>query len=83
MRRQKLEGHRAIEPQVLGLIDNAHAAFTEFFRYTVMADGLADHDKEILPLRGRAARDMNVGESAGFIMGHDVGGRNAPPPRQG
>ena len=41
--RQEFQGHRAVQPRVFGFIDNAHAAAAEFFDYSVMRDGLADH----------------------------------------
>ena len=41
--RQELEGDRAIEPRVLGLVDDAHAAAAEEFGDLVVGNPLADH----------------------------------------
>ena len=41
--RQELEGDRAIEPAVLGLVDDAHAAAAEEFGDLVVRNPLADH----------------------------------------
>ena len=51
VRRQKLQGYRAAELGVLGLVDNTHAALAEFFGDEVVRDGLADHSSSIVPRR--------------------------------
>ena len=40
---QELEGDRAIEARVFGLVDHAHAAAAEEFGDLVVGDPLADH----------------------------------------
>ena len=57
---QELQGDRAIEPHVLGLVDDAHAATAEAFRDLVMGDPLTDHvgrqvDRSLC-LRSRSTR---------------------------
>lgn len=47
MSREKLEGDLAFQPQVLGLIDNPHPAFAQFFDDLIMRDGPADQDTSI------------------------------------
>ncbi len=42
--RQHLQGHLAVEAQILGTINLAHTARTELFQDPVMANGLADRD---------------------------------------
>ena len=42
---EELERDRALEPGVLGPVDDAHAAAAEFLDDPVMADGLADHSR--------------------------------------
>ena len=39
----KLEGSKATELHILSLVDDAHAAATEFLNNAVMGNGLADH----------------------------------------
>src|SRR5713226_91452 len=39
---QKLQGHKAVELDVLSLVDHAHAAASEFLDDAVVRDGLAD-----------------------------------------
>src|SRR2546428_5036601 len=41
--RQELQGNEAMQPGVLGLVNNAHPTATEFFNDAVMRDGLAKH----------------------------------------
>jgi hypothetical protein len=43
---QELEGNKTVKPVVLGLVDHAHTATTEFFDDAVVRDGLADHWRE-------------------------------------
>jgi hypothetical protein len=45
---QELEGDKAMQPSVLGLVDDAHAAASEFLDDTVVRDGLAEHQGQIL-----------------------------------
>jgi hypothetical protein len=40
--REKLEGHEAVEPGVLGLVDNTHPATAELLDDAVVRDGLVD-----------------------------------------
>ncbi|MDA1313529.1 MAG: hypothetical protein O2968_09365 [Acidobacteria bacterium] len=49
MPRQKFQCDGAVELRVLGLVDDTHAAFTEFLGDAVVRDGLADHAGPILP----------------------------------
>src|SRR5260370_20375120 len=44
--RKKLQAHEAPEPQVLGFVDDAHAAAAELFHNTIVGDGAANHRKE-------------------------------------
>ena len=44
----ELERNRALELEVLGLIDDTHAALPEFFGDLVVADGGADYDGPVL-----------------------------------
>src|SRR5271157_3495548 len=41
---QELERDKAMQPRVLGLVDDAHAAASKLFDDAVVRDGLADHD---------------------------------------
>ena len=41
--RQELEGDKAAEFYIFGLVDDAHPATAEFFDNAVVRDGLADH----------------------------------------
>ncbi|MEX1246452.1 MAG: hypothetical protein WEB59_16690 [Thermoanaerobaculia bacterium] len=41
--RQKLEGDKAVQPQVSGLVDHPHAALADSFEDLEMRDRLADH----------------------------------------
>ena len=45
---QELEGHKATEFDILGLVDHTHPTAAEFFDNAVMRDGLADHWRQIL-----------------------------------
>jgi hypothetical protein len=40
---QKLQGDKTVQGNVLGLVDNAHAAAPKLLDDTVVRDGLADH----------------------------------------
>src|SRR5208283_2258710 len=40
---QKLQGDKAVQAYVLGLVDDTHAAAAELFEDTVMRDDLVDH----------------------------------------
>jgi hypothetical protein len=42
-RREKLESNESVKFEVLGLVDDAHAALTELFNDLVVADSRADH----------------------------------------
>ena len=44
--REKLDGDESTEHGVLGLVDDSHAATTQFFKDAVMRYGLADHVQE-------------------------------------
>ena len=50
IRREELEGDTALEARVLGLVDDAHAAFAGHPGNLVVGDGAADHKTEIVPL---------------------------------
>ena len=41
--RQEFQSYRAVQAGVFGFVDDAHASAAEFFDYSVMRDGLADH----------------------------------------
>ena len=41
--RQELQGDKAMQLHVFGLVDHPHAAAAEFRDNAVMGDGLADH----------------------------------------
>ena len=43
---------RTIQRRILGLTDDAHAAFTELLGDLVVGDGAADHDGPTLPFCG-------------------------------
>ena len=49
---EELQSDLAFELGVLGLVDDAHAAFADLLGDAEMADGPADHDGSILPFRG-------------------------------
>ena len=53
---QELQGNKAAEFGVFGLIDHTHAAPAEFLDDAVVRDGLADH-------AGSAAEDCQPGSS--------------------
>ena len=59
---QELQGDEAMQAEVLGLVDDPHAATTEFLDNPVMRDGLADHRQERI-LRRQAMR-VNKGGRA-------------------
>src|ERR1700690_726368 len=40
---QEVEGHKAMQAHVLGLVNDAHASAAKFFHNAVVRDGLADH----------------------------------------
>jgi hypothetical protein len=40
---QKLEGHKTVQPRVLGFVNHAHAAAAKLFYDAVVRNGLADH----------------------------------------
>ena len=42
--RQELQGDKALETGVFGLVDDAHPTTTEFFENAVMRDCLFDHE---------------------------------------
>ena len=44
--RQELEGDKAAERGVFGLVDHAHAAATQLFNDAIVRDGLANHSVE-------------------------------------
>ena len=46
--RQKLQGDKAMQLYVFGLVDHAHSAAAQFLDNAVMGDGLADHWRRIL-----------------------------------
>jgi hypothetical protein len=43
--RKELEGDKAMQLGVLGLVDHAHAAATEFFEDAIVGDRLASHGR--------------------------------------
>jgi len=45
---EKLQGDKAVEGHVLGLVDHAHAAAAKFFYDVVVRDGPPDHSGQIL-----------------------------------
>ncbi len=42
---EEFQSHGAVELGVVGLVDDAHPAFAEFFGDLVVRDGLADHGR--------------------------------------
>ena len=48
--REELQGYGAFELRVLGLVNDTHAAPAELGEDLVMADRVADHDGQIVPL---------------------------------
>ena len=46
--RQELQSDEAVQPCVLGFVDDAHAAATEFLDNAVVRDGLANHERRML-----------------------------------
>jgi hypothetical protein len=40
---KELEGDNSLQLEILGLIDDAHAAFTELLEDLIMRDSLSDH----------------------------------------
>ena len=48
MRREKFQGYGTIELGALGLVNDAHSAFTELFGDLVVADDAPDHDAAIV-----------------------------------
>ena len=40
---QELQGHKAVQPGVLGLVDHTHPATAQLLDDAVVRDGLADH----------------------------------------
>ena len=40
---KKLEGDKAMQPRVLGFIDDAHAAAAQFFNDAIVRNGLPNH----------------------------------------
>src|SRR5579864_7683931 len=42
---QELEGHAAAEAGILGLVDDPHAAASQWLELVVVGDGLADRDR--------------------------------------
>src|SRR5208282_5754444 len=50
---QKLQGDKAVEGDVLGLVNHSHSAASEFLDDAVMRDGLSDHWRESYPHEAR------------------------------
>ena len=69
---QELQGHKAVESSVLGLVDDTHPAAAEFLNDAIVRDGLADervggwHVQHIL---GRARNQVNEGGEEGQRVG--------------
>ena len=60
--RQELEGDKAAEFDVFGLVDDSHPATAELLDDAVVRDGLADHWAEILgPEIGQVNETREVG----------------------
>jgi hypothetical protein len=51
---QKLQGDEAMQAEVLGLVNNAHPATTEFVDNAVVRDRLADHWRKMLRPGGKS-----------------------------
>ena len=51
MRRHKLQRDSALEFEILGLVNDTHAAPAELGQDLVVGDRLADHDSQIVALR--------------------------------
>ena len=64
--RQELQGNKAVQPGVLGLVDHTHTAAAEFLDDAVVRNGLADervggwHVEHIL---GRARNQVNEAQT--------------------
>ena len=71
---KKLQRDRAPELQVLGLVDDAHSAFTELFGDAVMRNGFTDHRHEDCtageaPSGTRRIHDAAMKTGAGVLLG--------------
>src|ERR1700682_4180613 len=44
---QELQGHEAMQPGVLSLVDDTHVTTAQLLDDAVMRDGLADHEREL------------------------------------
>src|ERR1019366_4900164 len=58
--RQEFEGYKPAKVGVLSLVDDTHAAATEFFDDAVMRDDLVDHEK----VSGRGSPHLKEAASA-------------------
>src|SRR5208337_4634882 len=66
---QKLEGDKAVERNVFGLVNDAHTAAPEFLDNAVVRDGLADHQQT----RGfRVASSYGCGSGPSMNDGSDT-----------
>ena len=68
-RGEEFEGHRAFKLGVLGFIDHAHAALTEFFGDPVVRDGLIGHETQFYPRTGSGCRVRTIWVSR-FLWRH-------------
>src|SRR5580700_180806 len=64
--RQELQGDKAVQLYVLGLVDHTHPATAEFLDNAIVRDSLADHWADILGLQGR---QVNEGGRGGGVSG--------------
>ena len=60
--RQKLQGDKAMQGYIFGLIDNTHSATTQLLDDAVVRDCLADHWREsYVPKMGKSMKVGNLG----------------------
>src|SRR5262249_4446131 len=59
---QKLQSDEAMQASIFGFIDNTHPATTQFFKDSIMRDGLPNHSGESL---WSGATQVNEGEELG------------------
>ena len=64
--RQELERHKAMQPGVFGLVDNAHPAAAKLFHDAVVGNSFADHRAEFYV--GKTGKSMRVRQLASILQ---------------